>query len=95
MAVDLKSVIDLALQLSPRERIQLVERMAASVENILPADKTSDAPTEHWGQALGRLLDELEPVEFVNPEIEDAVEWVKHQRATRRQRRLDDWGTEE
>ena len=92
MAINLQSVIEQGLQLSPRERLQLVERMIASVENILPPEET--VPTEHWGKALNRLLDELGPVEFVHPEIEDPVEWVKQQRSERRQRRLGDWAAD-
>jgi hypothetical protein len=94
-AVELRSVIELALQLSPRERLQLVERMVASVEKTLPTEDTVPASSEHWGQNLVRLLEELGPVDLVHPEIEDPVEWVKQIRREQDIERGLNWGQEE
>jgi hypothetical protein len=91
----LDEALALALKLSPRERIQLIERVASSVERELEpvlSDKPSD---EHWGRNLLRLLDELGPIEMKYPEIEDPVEWVKQIRSDERKQRRGDWGEEE
>jgi hypothetical protein len=81
----IEEVLALALRLEHRERLQLIERIASSVEQELDADVSSEAlsETEHWGKSLNKLLDEFGPIELVDPEIEDPVEWVKHQRAKR------------
>lgn len=57
-----------------------------------PQVTSSGESTEHWGQNLLRLLDEIGPIEMAYPEIEDPVEWVKTMRREERQRRLGDWG---
>ena len=64
----------------PKERLQLIERVATSIEHEL--DKSSDVeqPTEHWGKSLNKLLDALGPIDLVDPDIEDPVAWVKTQR---------------
>lgn len=74
----LSEVLALALKLSPKERIQLIERVASSVEHdIETGTPVEQPPEEHWGRNLVRLLDELGPIEMVHPEIEDSTEWVK------------------
>lgn len=74
----LDEALALALKLAPKERLQLIEQIALSVERdieILPPPETQ--VEEHWGENLVRLLDELGTVELDHPEIEDPVEWVK------------------
>lgn len=78
MTVELQDVINLALQLSPRERMQLIEQVASSVEEVLP--RVEPVISNHWGQSLNRLLQELGSIEMNNPEIQDPVEWVQEQR---------------
>ncbi|MDX2136477.1 MAG: hypothetical protein SF123_00155 [Chloroflexota bacterium] len=91
----LEEALALALKLAPKERLQLIERVASSVEREIEAPPSSDEqPEEHWGKALNRLMDEIGPIEMKYPEIEDPVEWVKHLRAEERRRRLGDWGEE-
>ncbi len=86
-SASLEEVLAVALKLAPRERLQLIEQIASSVEQ----DITDVQPrTEHWGQSLNRLIDELEPIDLLYPEIEDPVEWVKHLRAEQRKKRLGD-----
>lgn len=87
MTVELQDVINLALQLSPRERMQLIEQVASSVGEVLPEPIVSD----HWGQSLNRLLEELGPVEMKNSEIQDPVEWVKEQRRQDSERLNPSW----
>jgi hypothetical protein len=85
----------LALKLSPKERIQLIEQVASSVEHEFDFAPSDRQPEEHWGRNLLRLLDELGPIEMKYPEIEDPVEWVKQIRRDERQQRLGDWGGDE
>src|SRR5215468_8569920 len=94
--VQFEEALALALKLAPRERLQLIERVASSVEHDIEAaalDKPQ--PEGHWGQNLLRLLDEVGPIELIYPEIEDPVEWVKQIRRDQDQKRLGDWGEEE
>jgi hypothetical protein len=91
----LNEALALALKLSPRERIQLIERVASSVERDIEFAPSGEQPEEHWGRNLLRLLDELGPIEMKYPEIEDPVEWVKQIRRDEREQRLGDWGEEE
>jgi len=77
----LEEALALALKLAPKERLQLIERVASSVEREIEVPPSGEEqPDEHWGQSLNRLLDELSPIDLVDPEIEDPVEWVKAQR---------------
>jgi hypothetical protein len=85
----LDEALTLALKLSPKERIQLIERVAVSIERDMEVPpSTEEQPQEHWGKALNQLMDEIGPIEMKYPEIEDPVEWVKHLRAERRRHRL-------
>jgi hypothetical protein len=91
----LDEALALALKLAPKERLQLIERVASSVEREIDFVPTEEEPEEHWGQALNRLLDEIGPIAMKYPEIEDPVEWVKHLRAEQQKRRLGNWGDDE
>jgi hypothetical protein len=74
----LAAALDLALKLPPGERLQLVERVVASVEReIAHGVVGTQAPAEHWGQALNQLLDVLDLSDWEALEIDDPVEWVK------------------
>ena len=77
-STQLETVLDLALQLGPSERLRLVERVVASVErDIAGGVPVTHTPAEHWGQALNRLLDALDLNDWETLEIDDPVEWVK------------------
>jgi hypothetical protein len=92
----LEEALALALKLGPKERLQLIERVASSVEHEIEAPPfAEEQPEEHWGKSLNRLMDEIGPIEMKYPEIEDPVEWVKHLRAEERRRRLGHWGEED
>lgn len=91
----LSEALTLALQLSPKEQIQLIERLASSVGHEIEAPSGHKPPAEHWGQALNALLDSLDMSDWEALEIDDPVEWVKQQREEELKRRLGDWGTEE
>lgn len=95
-APNLDELVSQALRLSPKERIQLIERVASSVEREMETPLSqAQAPTEHWGQALNRLLDTLDMSDWEALDIDDPVEWVKQQRRDEQKRRLGDWGIEE
>jgi hypothetical protein len=96
MDTKLEEALALALKLAPKERLQLIEQVASSVEHEIESSPSSDEhPEEHWGRNLLRLLDELGPIEMKYPEIEDPVEWVKQIRRDERERRLGNWGEDE
>jgi hypothetical protein len=88
----LQEAISLALQLGTKERLQLIEQIAASVERDIDRNlPNQEPPTEHWGQNLLRLLDEFGPIELDHPEIDDPVEWVKQIRYEQATHRNLDW----
>ena len=90
-AVQFDELVSLALRLSAADRLRLVERVVTSVERELEVPSSHETQVKgHWGKALNQLLDELGPIELVDPEIEDPVEWVKVQREKERQQRLGD-----
>jgi len=92
----LEEALALALKLAPKERLQLIERVASSVEREIEAlPSGEEQPEQHWGRNLLRLLDELGPIEMSYPEIEDPVEWVKQIRRDEREQRLGNWGEDE
>ncbi|MEO0562927.1 MAG: hypothetical protein AAF125_12525 [Chloroflexota bacterium] len=79
----LNEILEQAKTLSPAEQTELAHRLLDMAD-----DHPSASTGEHWGQSLNHLMDEIGPIEMKYPEIEDPVEWVKHLRAARRQRRL-------
>jgi hypothetical protein len=90
--VELDAALKLALHLRPAERLRLVELVVASVSQEIAEDRPSAqiANEEPWGKRLVRLINELDPIDFVDPEIEDPVEWVQAQRR-KDESRLDDY----
>jgi hypothetical protein len=88
----LDEALALALQLSAKDRLRLIEQVASSVEIEIETPSAAQQPEEHWGKNLVRLLDEIGPIELIHPEIEDPVEWVKQIRREQQQKRLGDWG---
>jgi hypothetical protein len=92
----LEEALALALKLAPKERLQLIERVASSVEReIVATPSGDDQPEQHWGRNLLRLLDDLGSIEMRYPEIEDPVEWVRQIRRDEREQRLGDIGEDE
>lgn len=88
--IELDQVTELALRLSPAERLRLVERVVSSVGRELTADSSQ---TEHWGQHVISLLESLDLSEW--QQIDDPVQWVRQQRREQDTRRLGDWGVDE
>lgn len=89
----LEEALALALKLAPKERLQLIEQIASSVEREIESPPSSEE--QHWGRDLLRLLDDLGTIEMEYPEIEDPVEWVKQIRRDEGTKRLGDWDIEE
>jgi hypothetical protein len=86
----------LALRLAPK---RLIERVASSVEREL--DEAPAQFPQANGQmlhsipmtdaAIAAMLEQMEPVELVDPEITDPVEWVQAQRRKNSDRRKPYW----
>ena len=87
----LNEALALALKLSPKERIQLIEQVASSVERDIESPPSSE---EHWGQKLNALLDTLDMSDWETIAFDDPAAWVEQQCAEEQQRRLGDWGEE-
>ena len=63
-----------AQSLSPRERKELLKLLIDSLDvRELPS-------TVRTGAQIAALLANMEPIEFVDSEIEDPVKWVEEQR---------------
>lgn len=89
----LVEILEQVKSLNQHDRKELVKYVIDTLDE--PAPKPPVDPNFHWGQNLLRLLDELEPIELIHPEIEDPVEWVKQIRREKREKRLGDWGEDE
>jgi hypothetical protein len=58
--------------LSPQERNELVKLLVDSLDVARPEPNEQ---TEHWGQALNRLLDSLDMSDWESLDIDDPVGW--------------------
>lgn len=70
-------IFDQAKALSPQERKQLVKLL---IDTLDANDSVAQPKT---GAEIVALLQAMKPIEFVDPHIEDPVEWVKTQRRKR------------
>jgi hypothetical protein len=70
-------LLDQAKSLSPQERKEL----AMLLIDTLDVSETATQPKT--GAQIVEMLQAMEPIEFVDPYIEDPVEWVKAQRRKR------------
>ncbi|GAB4529565.1 MAG: hypothetical protein OHK0046_49540 [Anaerolineae bacterium] len=68
-------VLEQAKTLTPEERKELVKLL---IDTLDVQPQTISSGDDHWGRKLLQLLDTLEPLELIHPEIEDPVAWVKH-----------------
>ena len=71
------TVIDIMKQaqaLSAQERKELVKMLVDSLDVSEPAQEIKT------GAEIVTMLQAMDPIEFVDPHIEDPVEWVKAQR---------------
>lgn len=72
----LAEVLQQAQTLSAHERKELVKLLVDSFE--FPEPSASFHPKT--GAQIAALLSQMSPIEFVDPEIDDPVEWVNAQR---------------
>jgi|GEM_PF-2329763 len=87
-----EQVLEFALKLSPRQRVQLIERIASSIEHDIELEPTNDLSSEErWGEMLVRKMNEWGPIEMIHPEFEDATEWVKQIRRDQELKRGLNW----
>jgi hypothetical protein len=85
----LEEALALALKLPPGDRLQLVERVVASVEREIAGTPPRE---EHWGKHLLQVLDTLDFTDWTSIDTDDPVEWVKRVRREQETRRDLDWG---
>lgn len=81
----LGEVLAQALRLSTKERMQLIERVAASVETEMTASEPQSV-AQHWGKSLNALMKTLDMSEW--DAIDDPEAWLKAQRDEQMRRRL-------
>ncbi len=72
--MSVEEILEQARTLSTQERKELVKRLVDSLGVSQPATHPM------MGVEIVAMLEKMEPIEFVDPEIEDPVEWVKAQR---------------
>ena len=68
-------ILEQVKDLSPAERDQLLAEIQALYEA-----RSVRIPKSQTGAEIVAKLETIEPIEFVDPDIEDPVEWVKAQR---------------
>ncbi|PJF29341.1 MAG: hypothetical protein CUN52_08880 [Phototrophicales bacterium] len=73
----LEKTMDMALQLPIIERLQLVERLVASVEHDITTLQRV-AQGSHWGERLVSLIESLDLSDWEEMDIDDPVQWVEH-----------------
>jgi hypothetical protein len=70
-------ILDQAMTLNVQERKELAKLLIDTLDMI-------DTPrTPKTGAEIVAMLQTMEPVEFVDPHLEDPVEWTKAQRRKR------------
>ena len=70
-------ILDQAKALSPQERKELAKLL---IDTLGTSESSAQPKT---GAEIVAMLQAMEPIEFVDPHIEDPVDWVKAQRRKR------------
>ncbi len=78
-------ILEQVKMLSPRDRSRLMEHLQSM-------DVGAQKPRFKTGAEIVAMLENMEPVETLYPEIEDPVEWVKQIRRDQAKKRNLDWG---
>jgi hypothetical protein len=76
-AMTITEILEQAKTLSPQERKELVKLLMDTLDTSEPLTQPKT------GAEIVAMLQAIEPIEFVDPQIEDPVEWVKAQRRKR------------
>ncbi len=86
-------ILEQAQLLSPQERKELVKMLVDSLDVSKQhiQHETSNLKT---GAQIAAMLEQMEPIEFVDPEITDPTEWVKAQRQKEADRLKPYWNGE-
>lgn len=92
-AITVTEILEQARALTAQERKELVVKLVETLDVCDPPAAAQPAE-EHWGRKVNALLDSLGPIEFVDPEITDPVEWVKAQRRKEANRLKPYWDEE-
>lgn len=82
-------ILEQVKSLSQVERDELLAELQA-----LNAETAVRVPKSQTGAEIVAILETMEPIEFVDPEIEDPVEWVKAQRKKEADRLKPYWNGE-
>jgi len=73
-------LLNQAMTLSPQERKELAKLLIDTLD--VPEDQhLMEQPKT--GAEIAAMLRSMEPIAFIDPQIEDPVEWVKAQRSKR------------
>ena len=85
----LEEALALALKLAPKERKELTKLL---IDTLYTDQPVTQAKT---GAEIVAMLETMEPIEFVDSDIEDPVEWVKAQRRKRAEQLKPYWDSEQ
>lgn len=86
-----------AEELSPQERKELVKLLIDSLDVGLTSSRKQHpdfSSTVLTGSDIATMLNDMEPIELLDSEISDPVEWVKTQRRKEAERLKPYWNTE-
>lgn len=77
-ATRLEAALSLALNLSPQDRLKLVEQVVSSVENDMAVEQPlSISPTTgQWGVEVIALLNQLDLTEWEHLDMPNVGDWV-------------------
>lgn len=81
-----EEVVKMALTLTPKEQLRLIERLASAVEVVVTP---AQPQPEHWGQSVIAVLDQYDFSDW--QDIEDPVAWVQEQREKEMRQRRQFW----
>lgn len=73
-------ILEQAKALSPQERKELAKSLIDMMDAGVPVTQPKT------GAEIVAMLEAMDPIEFVDPHIEDPVEWVKAQRRKRQEK---------
>jgi hypothetical protein len=91
----LADALNLALRLSPLDKVRLLEQVASTLERDLTVPSGGEATaTEGWGQQLVALLDGLDLSDWDLAADVDPVDWVAQQRQAAVEQRNPGWGNQ-
>jgi hypothetical protein len=96
-AARLEEALSLALNLSPRDKLRLVEQVVSSIENEMPVEQPAvvNASAGRWGAEVIALLDQLDLTDWEQMDIPDVGAWVHQLRRHESERHEKAWQGDE